>query len=509
MSNTAPRNGPVSTVGDPPVIQPPPMRAPRRRRVRRIGRTRWCMALGACPSVVSAGSSSRTPGARDRRRTHSFLSLAIGIAFASGVAAPSALAAGTPFQRGDVFLTGSGSVQEFSPSGQLQQTVPGTSGASALCFDPSGRHLILPGVGLFDRSGNLLPSNWASVTGGDACVADGFGDVYVSGGSGCATPTSCVWTITKYDIKGDPVETFQLADTGGFGTLAEDLAPDECTMYYGRWNGNFGASIGRFNVCTKVQDTTFNGWPATDDLRVLPNWQVLVTDDPGGLLFDTSGLRIRQYPAYSEVGNSLRYMSLDPDGTSFWMSGAGIVRYDINTGTLLSVWGTTPPSSNQPTAHGPIAVYGPPLLGNADIESTVDSDSAGTAEAFVTQPSYSGQLSGLRVYVDSSSTATKMIVGVYSNRNGHPGALQEQATITNVMVGSWNYVTLPSTLPVTAGQSYWIAVLGPSGGGTLSFRDKTAGGRSKTSSQHKLSALPASWSTAKTWTTGSLSAYGN
>jgi hypothetical protein len=57
--------------------------------------------------------------------------------------------------------------------------------------------------------------------------------------------------------------------------------------------------------------------------------------------------------------------------------------------------------------------------------------------------------------------------------------------------GSWNYVDLPS-MPVTAGQRYWIAVLGTSGGGTVSFRDRRIGGLAETSAQHKLTALPAS-----------------
>jgi hypothetical protein len=69
----------------------------------------------------------------------------------------------------------------------LVQTLPGTSGAWTMCFDPSGQHLILPGVGLFDSSGNPVPSKWASVPnatspgGAISCVADNFGDVYVSG----------------------------------------------------------------------------------------------------------------------------------------------------------------------------------------------------------------------------------------------------------------------------------------------------------------------------------------
>ena len=102
-----------------------------------------------------------------------------------------------------------------------------------------------------------------------------------------------------------------------------------------------------------------------------------------------------------------------------------------------------------------------------------------------------------------------MVLGVYSDRKGQPGALQEQATISsNLRAGSWNYVDVPP-MPVTAGQRYWIAVLGPKGGGKISFRDAGAGGRSKTSGRPHLTLLPARWSgAAHTAATGPVSAYG-
>jgi hypothetical protein len=435
---------------------------------------------------------------------------------AGGVPAQSALA--TPFQRGDVFLAGtgssygSGSVEEFSPSGQLRQAISGTSAATTLCFDPSGRHLILPGVGLFDSSGNLQPSKWASVTGGVAtrCVADGFGDVYVGGlptGSG-STET---WPITKYDLKGNSIRTFTVTSDGGQGPLAIDLAPDQCTMYWDLFNNLLG--IGRLNVCTNTQEAPFTSFSLFnfDDLRVLPDWRVIATLDCGGTLFDASGQGGSAFPSnYSAAPcPGLRAMSLDPDNTSVWMSSPfksaltftnGVWRFDINSGQLLSGW----------AASGSIAVFSPPLLGDANVQSAVDSDTAGTAEAFTTPAGYSGQMSRLHLYVDSSSTASQVVVGIYSNKNGHPGARQGQATITNLRAGSWNYIDVPSPpMSVTAGQRYWIAVLGPIGAGTIRFRDAASGPGSETSSQHNLTALPATWSTGKAWATGNLSAYGS
>jgi hypothetical protein len=418
-------------------------------------------------------------------------------------------ASGAAFQRGDVLLTGSGSVQEYSPSGQLQQTISGTSGAVQLCLDPSGKHLILPGVGLFDSSGRLVSSKWSSIAAvyDVRCVADGLGDVYVSAP---AVQQGSTWPIMKYDIQGDLLQTFSVA---AYANTLEadgiDLAPDECTMYYGSWNGGAPSEVGRFNVCTNTQEPPFVSYSFTDDLRVLPNWSMIVTTDWGGSLWDASGDLVQSYrpPDYT-VGTTLRSMSLDPDGTSFWMGGGlGVARYDIGSGQMLSLWCTDSPLCTAVPATGPIAVYSPPLVGDADVAPTFDSDTAGTAKAFATRAGYTGQLSQLHLYVDSSSTASQVIVGIYSDRDGHPGALKSHATITNARPGSWTYVTVPA-LSITAKRRYWIAVLAPKGAGTLSFTDTVGGAASETSASQTLTRLPGQWSTGTVSTSGPLSAYG-
>ena len=52
--------------------------------------------------------------------------------------------------------------------------------------------------------------------------------------------------------------------------------------------------------------------------------------------------------------------------------------------------------------------------------------------------------------------------------------------------GAWNAITVPKA-SIAAGTTYWIAVLSPSGRGTLQIRDRFGGGRSETSSQRTLS----------------------
>ena len=248
-----------------------------------------------------------------------------------------------------------------------------------------------------------------------------------------------------------------------------------------------------------------NRWPLT---RVLPNWQVLRRGDYGAQLFDTSGQLISTYGFLPSSNGSFRYLSLDPDGTAFWAccdikfgdpsSVFNIYRFDIAKGQALAEW---------PLSPGAIAVYSPPLLGDPDVESNVNSISAGTAEAFLIRVSSSGSLTRLHLYLDSSSSATQVAVGVDSDRFGRPGDLLEQGTITNVRSGSWNYVDVRA-MPVKAGQFYWLAVLAHRDGGTVVLRHKRLVGLQTVSARHDLSALPSRWSSGSLWLSGSLSAYG-
>src|SRR3954451_17575631 len=125
------------------------------------------------------------------------------------------------------------------------------------------------------------------------------------------------------------------------------------------------------------------------------------------------------------------------------------------------------------------------LLGDQSIEPSVDSDAAGTAEAFQTTASTSGTAASLTVYLDSTSTASKVYVGLYADNNGHPGALLAQASSTALLRGAWNNFPM-SAATVAASVRYWIAILG-TGPGKPVFRDRSNGScKIETSSQTAL-----------------------
>jgi hypothetical protein len=150
----------------------------------------------------------------------------------------------------------------------------------------------------------------------------------------------------------------------------------------------------------------------------------------------------------------------------------------------------------------------PILIGDSVVESQVDSDSVGQAEAFQATATGSGSVDSISIYLDSSNAATKLYVGIYSDSSGHPGTLLGQGSSTSLAAGKWNNIPV-SPINVTSGNPYWIALLGTKGGHPA-FRDRyNASCVSETSAQTQLTSLPASWTTGTVWLHSCpLSAYG-
>lgn len=147
------------------------------------------------------------------------------------------------------------------------------------------------------------------------------------------------------------------------------------------------------------------------------------------------------------------------------------------------------------------------LLGTADLGAQIDSNTAGNAEAFVYVAQFSGNATELRVYLDQSSSASKLILGVYSDANDSPKNLLATGTLAAPQAGVWNSVALAG-LQITAGQRYWIAILAPTGAGLVKFRDISAGGGTTwTSRQNNLTALATTWSNGTLYDNSPASAY--
>jgi hypothetical protein len=175
--------------------------------------------------------------------------------------------------------------------------------------------------------------------------------------------------------------------------------------------------------------------------------------------------------------------------------------------TPTSTPAETPTNTPAPTATStPV----PPsiLVGDTSVETQRDTSAAGTAAAFQYTAGASGTVSKMSIYLDASSAATQVSVGLYTNAPGNtPGSLLAQGTIASPVAGTWNAVAIPS-IGVTSGTNYWIAVLTPSGAGTIQFRDKATGNKEQLSRQANLTTLPATWTAGSKPRNSSLSAYG-
>jgi hypothetical protein len=145
------------------------------------------------------------------------------------------------------------------------------------------------------------------------------------------------------------------------------------------------------------------------------------------------------------------------------------------------------------------------LLGDEALESQRDSVSAGQAEAFPFKAAHSGTATSAHVYIDYHSSARTLIVGLYANAGGHPGALLAAGAAAYPSARAWNTVSL-APAQLASGSTYWLAVLGT--GGTLRYRDRANGPcLAETSAQTSLGALPAAWSTGTAYSTCPISAY--
>ena len=168
-------------------------------------------------------------------------------------------------------------------------------------------------------------------------------------------------------------------------------------------------------------------------------------------------------------------------------------------------------------SHGTLRAFAPgagggggpgaTLLGNTAIETQRDFVATGRAEAFQVTAAATGSLANLAVYVDTSTTSSKIVVGLYADAAGHPGSLLVQGSKLAPASGAWATVAIPATSVVSGGK-YWLAVTGGNAG-TLRFRDRFKGPcKSELAAQTALDTLPATWTSSTSFSDCPLSGYG-
>jgi hypothetical protein len=163
-----------------------------------------------------------------------------------------------------------------------------------------------------------------------------------------------------------------------------------------------------------------------------------------------------------------------------------------------------PPEEPTPPEEPPPVKAKGPLLGSPKLQTSTDTDPAGSAEAFEYTALASGTVNSLALYVASGSTARSIVVGLYTNAAGHPGTLLTSATISSPVAGAWNTVSV-QPVAVSAGSIYWLAAL--ASGGKLTLLDIEGGGPTQESKSNSLGTLPSSWSSGATYANSPASFY--
>ncbi|MCY1031023.1 Ig-like domain-containing protein [Corallococcus sp. BB11-1] len=145
------------------------------------------------------------------------------------------------------------------------------------------------------------------------------------------------------------------------------------------------------------------------------------------------------------------------------------------------------------------------LVGNSTVLTASDFENAGVAAAFSYVASATGTVTRLRLYVDGQSTATTLQLGLYANGSGTPGALLKSCTVATVTANAWNVCDITSQA-VTTGTTYWLAVLGPSGGGNVYWRHTSGTGSYKVQ-PGLTTTLPSTWTGTGGYPGSDMSAY--
>ena len=244
---------------------------------------------------------------------------------------------------------------------------------------------------------------------------------------------------------------------------------------------------------------------------------------PGSLVASGS-LKSPKAKAWNDVKLGSSQTIVQGDG--YWIAllgtGGKLNYLDTTSGTASSYVDSSAGLSSLPQTFSagaeykvsPVSAYvngtaGTPamLVGDKSVAPSSDSNGAGFAQAFSYQAATSGTTTDIDLYVNSGTTATKLLLGVYSNNGGQPGSLLTSGSISSPRAGTWNDVTV-GAVTLTQGTSYWIALLGT--GGQIDYPDTWGGsGQSYTDSASGMTSLPATYSAGTEYSASPASAYVN
>jgi len=184
--------------------------------------------------------------------------------------------------------------------------------------------------------------------------------------------------VHKYDQLGTLVQTFSVQTENG-GAEWLDLSADGSTIFY----TSKGVKIFRFSFTANqlspfvdfTNNTKFKG--AFYAVRILPDGAVLAASGSAGVLkFDSNGNQITTFSAKLPNKADARTLTLDPNGTSFWVgdsNGRRVYRFSIQSG------GNPEATINPNIASGPFGLCTGGSFGVAQPSAVVQTASVNPA----------------------------------------------------------------------------------------------------------------------------------
>ncbi|MGI9212419.1 MAG: LamG-like jellyroll fold domain-containing protein [Methylococcaceae bacterium] len=153
---------------------------------------------------------------------------------------------------------------------------------------------------------------------------------------------------------------------------------------------------------------------------------------------------------------------------------------DIQKDMSTSVISTNPPRT---------------LLGDNSTGSTISLLPSGIGQAVAIQARSDGLLNQLSVRLDEGSASRPLILGIYSDNQGHPDNQWASVRMENPKPGIWNSQPIKA-IKLSANTVYWLAVLNPyaSSDSSIKLSGGILSGPIETSRSTTLTDLPKTWS---------------
>lgn len=344
------------------------------------------------------------------------------------------------------------------------------------------------------------------------------------------TPTIGIFNYSSQtNDKKFTAKAFQANGTGGGVWGAASNATNQSNNL-GAINSTDRPGANEMNVCNKdgaatptivCRTLTFSGTTIT---WTTPTNPIVSSASDNGIQrsFDLAYESVSGTPVFNFFGDNttiLKYNSYTPATTTWASAATSLMTFDsvprsVNvyasqtSDDFLVLTGTTNLDLYSFGWNGSAGTIYDHLLGNTSTLTTLDTNSAGIAEAFPYIANSNGTSTKLAVFVNSTNTAPTIHVGIYSDNASHPGSLLGSGSFSPTN-GVWNIATI-SPVTLVSGTKYWIALLGITSG-NLIIRDLgtgcTVGTTSENHATTTLTSLPASWTTGSALTTCNVSAY--